>query len=200
MIRIFETGQHEGWLPVIICAMVDRWEKRGSQPLHDYGFLRLRKDRYRHPDLEGERDFLVIDARDWVNVVAVTPDEQIVLIRQFRYGVGDTRWEVPAGVIEPDEAPIDAGMVSIGGQAEAIAADIRRLHDEADVPWGHFAVLLRATTAQNALLEAFRRWGPEAEGQGRLGEGCAFPILGPLGPQRFLKALTKGRLLPRQQG
>ena len=90
--------------------MVDRWEKRGSQPLHDYGFLRLRKDRYRHPDLEGERDFLVIDARNWVNIVAVTPDDQIVLIRQFRYGVGDTRWEVPAGVIEPGEAPIDAAV------------------------------------------------------------------------------------------
>ena len=90
--------------------MVDRWEKRGSEPLHDYGFLRLRKDRYRHPNLEGERDFLVIDALNWVNVVAVTPDQDIVLIRQFRYGVGDTRWEIPAGVIEPGEPAIDAAV------------------------------------------------------------------------------------------
>ncbi|MCH2100926.1 MAG: NUDIX hydrolase [Planctomycetes bacterium] len=91
-------------------TMVDRWEKKESQPLHDYGFFRLRKDRYLHPDLEGERDFLVIEARDWVNVVAVTPDNQIVLIRQFRYGVGGARWEVPAGVIEPGESPIDAAV------------------------------------------------------------------------------------------
>lgn len=90
--------------------MVDRWKKSSTKPLHDYGFLRLRRDRYSHPDLEGERDFLVIDVRDWVNVVAVTPAGEIVLIRQFRYGVGDIRWEIPAGVIEPEEAPIDAAV------------------------------------------------------------------------------------------
>ena len=94
--------------------MVDRWEKRGSEPLHDYGFLRLRKDRYRHPNLEGERDFLVIDALNWVNVVAVTPDQDIVLIRQFRYGVGDTRWEIPAGVIEPGEPAIGQPVSRLG--------------------------------------------------------------------------------------
>jgi len=90
--------------------MVDRWSKRSSKPLHDYGFLRLRSDRYSHPDLQGERDFLVIEARDWVNVVAVTPEHQLVLIRQFRYGVGATRWEVPAGVIEAGESPVEAAV------------------------------------------------------------------------------------------
>ena len=90
--------------------MVDRWEKSGSKPLHDYGFLRLRRDRYRHPDLDGERDFLVIDVRDWVNVIAVTPQGDLVLIRQFRYGIGDIRWEVPAGVIEPRESARDAAV------------------------------------------------------------------------------------------
>jgi ATP-dependent exoDNAse (exonuclease V) beta subunit len=48
-------------------------------------------------------------------------------------------------------------------EAEAIAADIRRIHDETGADWGEFAVLLRATTAQNVLLEAFRRWGVRFE-------------------------------------
>ena len=48
-------------------------------------------------------------------------------------------------------------------EAEAIAADIRRIHDETGAGWGEFAVLLRATTAQNALLEGFRRWGVRFE-------------------------------------
>jgi len=48
-------------------------------------------------------------------------------------------------------------------EAEAIAADIRRIHDETETGWGEFAVLLRATTAQNVLLEAFRRWGVRFE-------------------------------------
>jgi ADP-ribose diphosphatase len=90
--------------------MVDRWEKRSTQPLHDYGFIRLRRDSYVHPNLDGERNFIVIDSHDWVNVIAVTPDQRIVLIRQFRYGVGEVRWEIPAGVIEPGEAPVDAAV------------------------------------------------------------------------------------------
>jgi len=44
-------------------------------------------------------------------------------------------------------------------EARAIAADIRRLHDEAGVRYGDVAVLLRATTAQGEILEAFREAG-----------------------------------------
>jgi 8-oxo-dGTP pyrophosphatase MutT (NUDIX family) len=90
--------------------MVDRWKRQKSKLLKDYGFIKVRQDSYLHPDMDGERKFLVIDARDWVNVIAVTPEGQIVLIRQFRYGVGGIRWEIPAGVIEPEEAPVDAAI------------------------------------------------------------------------------------------
>ena len=44
-------------------------------------------------------------------------------------------------------------------EARAIAADIRNLHNEAGVRYGDVAVLLRATTAQGELLEAFREAG-----------------------------------------
>ena len=44
-------------------------------------------------------------------------------------------------------------------EATNLAADIRRLHDEATVPWGAIAVLLRTTTAQEVVLEAFRKDG-----------------------------------------
>ena len=44
-------------------------------------------------------------------------------------------------------------------EARSLAADIRRLHDEADVPWGAIAVLLRATTAQEVVLDSFREAG-----------------------------------------
>ncbi len=44
-------------------------------------------------------------------------------------------------------------------EAETIAADIRRVHDEGEVKWKDIAVLLRVTTAQEELLEAFRLQG-----------------------------------------
>jgi 8-oxo-dGTP pyrophosphatase MutT (NUDIX family) len=51
----------------------------------------------------------VINAPDWVNVVAVTTDRQIVMVRQFRYGIDDFSVEIPGGVIEPGEDPVVAG-------------------------------------------------------------------------------------------
>lgn len=53
---------------------------------------------------------MVIAAPDWVNVVALTPDQQLVLVRQFRYGINEFSLEIPGGVIEPGEEPIAAGL------------------------------------------------------------------------------------------
>ena len=66
--------------------------------------------RYRHPGRGTERDFVVIVAPDWVNVVALTRDERLVLVRQFRYGIDDFSLEIPGGVVEAGEDPVAAGV------------------------------------------------------------------------------------------
>jgi 8-oxo-dGTP pyrophosphatase MutT (NUDIX family) len=66
--------------------------------------------RYRHPLRGTERDFVVVQPPDWVNVVALTPDQHIVLVRQFRYGINEFSLEIPGGVMEPGEDPIAAGL------------------------------------------------------------------------------------------
>lgn len=53
---------------------------------------------------------MVIDAPDWVNVVAVTPDAKLVLVRQFRYGINEFSLEIPGGVVERGEDPLAAGV------------------------------------------------------------------------------------------
>jgi 8-oxo-dGTP pyrophosphatase MutT (NUDIX family) len=64
---------------------------------------------YRHPVRGTERDFVVIEAPDWVNVLALTPDRRLVLVRQFRHGIDDFSLELPGGGIEPGEDPVAAG-------------------------------------------------------------------------------------------
>jgi len=90
--------------------MAERWKRIGSEARGDYRIFRVREDRYVHPDKEGERSFYVIEAHDWVNVVAVTPADQVVFIRQHRPGVGGVRLEIPGGIIETDEDPALAAM------------------------------------------------------------------------------------------
>ncbi len=64
---------------------------------------------YEHPVRATRRDFVVVNAPDWVNVLAWTADDRLVLVNQFRYGIDACSWEIPGGVIERGEDPVAAG-------------------------------------------------------------------------------------------
>ncbi len=58
---------------------------------------------------EPAHEFVVLHSPDWVNVVPVTSDGQVVLIRQWRHGTGELTLEIPGGLIDPGESPMIAG-------------------------------------------------------------------------------------------
>ena len=87
-----------------------RWEALDHSSLLQTRVFAVRSTRYRHPVRAVERDFVVIDPPDWVNVIALTPDQRMVLVRQFRYGVNAFSLEIPGGVIERGEAADVAGV------------------------------------------------------------------------------------------
>jgi len=90
--------------------VVERWKRVRSEARGDFRIFTVREDWYAHPDKDGERSFYVIETPDWCNVIAVTPDDQVVLIRQMRPGVGAVRLEIPGGVIDPGEDPAAAAV------------------------------------------------------------------------------------------
>lgn len=87
-----------------------RWEQLGHTTQAKTAVFEVQSVRYRHPARGTERDFVVVRAPDWVNVLALTPDHRLVLVRQFRFGVDAFSLEVPGGVIEPGEDPVGAGL------------------------------------------------------------------------------------------
>jgi 8-oxo-dGTP pyrophosphatase MutT (NUDIX family) len=89
---------------------VARWEKLGEASLLKTRVFEVRSVRCRHPGRRTERDFIVVDPPDWVNVLALTPDGRLVLVRQFRFGADAFSLEIPGGVIEPGEEPVAAGL------------------------------------------------------------------------------------------
>jgi ADP-ribose pyrophosphatase len=46
----------------------------------------------------------VLEYPDWVNVVAITDAEDVVLVRQYRHGIGQVVLELPSGVVDKDDA------------------------------------------------------------------------------------------------
>jgi 8-oxo-dGTP pyrophosphatase MutT (NUDIX family) len=53
---------------------------------------------------------LEVVTNDWCNVVAVTPDDHVVLVRQFRFGIAGFSVETPGGVVDDGETPEAAAV------------------------------------------------------------------------------------------
>ena len=93
------------------CFVPDRsWKLLGSRPVSEHRIFRLRYDRYRVEPAGAERDFVVMETPDWVNVVPLTPDGQVVLVRQYRHGIRRSSLEAPGGMVDPGESPEQAAV------------------------------------------------------------------------------------------
>lgn len=64
----------------------------------------------RSPKDGREKTFTILDTRDWVQVVAVTPEGQILMVRQFRHGTRQETLELPGGVVETGQTPLEAAQ------------------------------------------------------------------------------------------
>ena len=60
------------------------WERLADAAIDHFRVFRVRRTRYRHPRDQREGEFVVIEANDWVNVLALTDDGRMLLVRQFR--------------------------------------------------------------------------------------------------------------------
>ncbi len=82
------------------------WQVLGSEYLYRQPWLTVRSDCVRVPTGATIDNYYVLEYPTWVNVVAVTPDDRFVLIRQYRHGSRTINFELPAGVVDPhDENP-----------------------------------------------------------------------------------------------
>jgi 8-oxo-dGTP pyrophosphatase MutT (NUDIX family) len=85
------------------------WEVVSRQYLHRKPpWLVLRQDHLRLPSGREIREYWVCEFPAWANVVAVTPDDEVVMVRQYRPGLGEVHFEIPAGVIDAQDADPEA--------------------------------------------------------------------------------------------
>ena len=80
-----------------------------DQTLVENWLIRLRRERFRSRKSGKTHDFFVAYLNDGVHVVAVTPENEVVMVRQFRVGLHRDSLETPGGLLEPGEDPCVAG-------------------------------------------------------------------------------------------
>jgi 8-oxo-dGTP pyrophosphatase MutT (NUDIX family) len=84
------------------------WTVVSSTYLHQRPpWLTLRQDHLRLPSGREIPEYWISEFPPWVNVVAVTSDQQVILVRQYRPGLGEVHFEIPAGVVDPEDHDLE---------------------------------------------------------------------------------------------
>lgn len=90
--------------------MVKPWPVLESHQEKSFRIFSLRTDRLLSPRTNKAYDFYVLEAPSWVNIIPLTPDHHVVMVRQWRHGIREVTLEIPGGMVEgkgdPEEAAI----------------------------------------------------------------------------------------------
>jgi ADP-ribose pyrophosphatase len=84
------------------------WKRERSEQVADCRVFKVRRDTSADPRDGRAHDFYVIEAPDWINIIPLTSDGQVVLIEQHRHGTGEISLEIPGGMVDPGESPASA--------------------------------------------------------------------------------------------
>lgn len=122
-----------------------RWTVRASEYLMRRPWCTVRRETVELPDGRCIPEYYVFEYPAWVNVIATTRDGRFVMIDQYRHGLGETSYEIPAGCVESDDA-------------STLAAAQRELAEETGYGggrWRQLTVLAPNPATQNNLTYCF---------------------------------------------
>lgn len=103
------------------------WRRKGSERLLRCGIFDLDRVEMLPPDGRPAQSFYSIVAPDWINVVPLTPDGTVLMVRQYRFGIEDFTLEIPGGMCDPGEDPADAARRELVEETGAVAREIVEL-------------------------------------------------------------------------
>jgi len=121
------------------------WQVLDTEYLFRRPWLTLRRDRVQLPSGAVIDEYYVWEYPPWVNVVAVAQDGRLVLVRQYRHALGAVHFELPAGVVDPDDPDL-------------LAAARRELLEETGYGGGEWSSLLVSSAnsaTHNNLTHSF---------------------------------------------
>jgi len=103
------------------------WKRVNSTMLVSDRWMRLRADRCELPSGTILDPYYVVEESDWVHVVAISADDKILTVRQFRYAAGIVCTELPGGVVDPGETPLEAAKRELREETGVCAAEWRQV-------------------------------------------------------------------------
>jgi 8-oxo-dGTP pyrophosphatase MutT (NUDIX family) len=106
---------------------VAHWPLLAEEAVLATPVFEVRRHWFRSPKDGRDKPFTILGCPDWVQVLALTPDRRVLLVRQFRHGTRRVSLELPGGVIEPGQTPEEAGRRELREETGYAADNFRQL-------------------------------------------------------------------------
>jgi len=92
--------------------MANEWLTLKEEILIDSPFMKIfRKDCRSSENKNQLHSFYLLRSRDWTNIIPITKEGNVVLIKQFRLGINAHTLEIPGGVVDPQDPDIKSGAI-----------------------------------------------------------------------------------------
>jgi len=104
--------------------MPQEWKVISSKRDKSYRVFSLRTDRARSPRTRQEHDFFILESSSWINVIPLTPQNEVVMVRQYRHGTREVTLEIPGGLVERQDTPEGAASRELQEETGYRASDM----------------------------------------------------------------------------
>lgn len=89
---------------------MEPWTHLHSKILHVCRIFTLKRERFQSPRTGREHDFFLLDSPDWVNIIPVTREGKVILVKQYRLGTREFSLEIPGGMLDEGDDPAGAAV------------------------------------------------------------------------------------------
>lgn len=140
--------------------MKEQWKILSSSIVYQKKWLRVREEACQLPDGRILNPYISLDVPGFCNIFIVTENEEVVLVKQYRHAAGIVSIELPGGMVDPGEEPLQAAVREMREETGYASDDVKLLYAvspnpplEKNTAWFYLAKNARPTHAIE--LDAF---------------------------------------------